>query len=212
MDQADDTTSDTTSDMTDIDGAGRAGETGETGETGELDVSVLPDGRAETDGSGTSAATTVDPEDDVVLPALLRAARGAYREAIRAELATGGFDDMPRNGPFVLGGMANRGGSAGDLVRTLGVSRQAASQLVDTLVIRGYLDRRVDPADRRRNTLALTDRGEAAGGAVRAGVEAVDAELARRLSAGELAGLRSGLRALADIRERAADTPPRRRP
>src|SRR6266700_8113409 len=84
---------------------------------------------------------------------------------------------MPSNGPYVLGGMANHGGSAGDLIRELGVTKQAASQLIDTLVIRGYLERQVSTDDRRRMTISLTDRGRAAAKAVRAGVEAVDAEL-----------------------------------
>ncbi len=87
---------------------------------------------------------------DVSIPALLRAARGAYGNAIRARLAAADCDDMPRNGPYVLGGMASRGGSAGDLIRQLRVTKQAASQLIDTLVVRGYLDRRGDPQDGRR--------------------------------------------------------------
>jgi DNA-binding MarR family transcriptional regulator len=97
--------------------------------------------------------------------------------------------------------MANHGGTATDLVRQLGVSKQAASQLVDTLVLRGYLKREPDPEDRRRMTLELTERGQAAAAAVREGVEATDAELARRLSAADLAGLRAGLVALCKVRE-----------
>jgi DNA-binding MarR family transcriptional regulator len=141
--------------------------------------------------------------EEIVLPALLRAARASYSQAIKARLAEAGLDDLPRNGPFVLGGMANRGGSAGDMVRGLGVSKQAASQLIDTLVLRGYLEREVNPDDRRRMTIALTDRGRAAAAAVRDGVETIDRQLAEMLSADELAGLRRGLGALAEIRERA---------
>jgi len=143
--------------------------------------------------------TTRETAEEVVLPALLRAARTPYTYAVRTRLAAGGFDDMPRNGPFVLGGMANRGGSAGELIRQLGVSKQAASQLIDTLVLRGYLQRETNPDDRRRMTIELTDRGRDAAAAVRAGVEWVDAELAERLSADELAGLRAGLVVLIDI-------------
>jgi DNA-binding MarR family transcriptional regulator len=138
--------------------------------------------------------------EEVVVPALLRAARGAYGDAVRARLAAAGFDDLPQNGPYILGGMANRDGSAGDLVRELGISKQAASQLIDALVLRGYLERAVDPADRRRLTIALTDRGRAAAAAVRAGVEEVDEALAGRLSPAELHGLLLGLGALAEIR------------
>jgi DNA-binding MarR family transcriptional regulator len=145
-----------------------------------------------------------DPgHDDVPIPGLLRAARGAYGHAIQARLAAAGFDDLPRSGPFVLGGMANQGAGAGDLIRQLGVSKQAASQLVDVLVLRGYLDRQVDPDDRRRMTIALTERGRAAAAAVRAGVEEVDDDLALRLSTAQLAGLRAGLVALCAIREEA---------
>ncbi len=139
--------------------------------------------------------------DDLVIPALLRAARGAYGVAIGKRLAAASFDDLPRNGPFILGGMGNHGVAAGDLVRQLGVSKQAAGQLIDTLVLRGYLERQANPDDRRRVTIELTDRGRAAATEVRAGVEDVDRELAAQLTPGQLDGLRAGLVALTTIRE-----------
>lgn len=138
----------------------------------------------------------------ISIPALLRASRGAYGHAIRTRLATQGFDDMPSNGAYIFGGMANFGGTAGGLVKELGVSKQAASQLIDTLVIRGYLVRDVNADDRRRIDIELTDRGRGAAAAVRAGVEAVDAELIQLVTPTELAGLRQGLIALCEIRER----------
>jgi DNA-binding MarR family transcriptional regulator len=143
-----------------------------------------------------------DHDQPISIPALLRASRGAYGHAIRTRLAAQAYDDMPRNGAYILGGMANFGGTAGGLVRELGVSKQAASQLIDTLVIRGYLVREVNPDDRRRIAIELTDRGRGAAAAVRAGVEAVDAELAQLVTPAELAGLRQGLIALTEIRER----------
>ncbi|AHI00127.1 hypothetical protein GCM10010174_82400 [Kutzneria viridogrisea] len=144
-------------------------------------------------------------EDEVVIPALLRAARGSYGHAIRARLADAGFEDVPHNGAYVLGGMVDHGGSAGQLVRELGISKQAASQLVDALVQRGYLTREDHPEDRRRVHIAVTERGRAAAAEVRAGVLGVDAELARMISPGELAGLRAGLTALTAIRQRLAE-------
>lgn len=145
------------------------------------------------------------PDDGVVIPALLRAARTAYGHAVRTSLAAGGYDDLPRNGAFVLGGMANHAAPVGALVRQLGVSKQATSQLVDTLVLRGYLERRPDEEDRRRLTVELTDRGRGAAAAVREGVAAVDEELERRVSPAELAGLRAGLIALIEIAEEAEE-------
>jgi DNA-binding MarR family transcriptional regulator len=132
---------------------------------------------------------------------MLRGARGAYGNTIAAMLVASGFEDLPRNGPFVLGGMANHGGSAVDMIRGLGVSRQAASQLIDVLVLRGYLDRQINPYDRRRLDIELTERGRAAAAVIRAAVEEIDRQLTATLSATELAGLRAGLAALAAIKQ-----------
>lgn len=140
--------------------------------------------------------------DELPIPALMRAARGSYGLAVRDRLGAAGFDDLPGNGPFVLGGIVNRGVSAGDLIRQLGVSKQAASQLVDTLVVRGYLERRVNPEDRRRMTLYVTERGRTAAATVLATVQAIDEELAERISPAGVASLRAGLVALIEIRER----------
>ena len=129
-------------------------------------------------------------------------ARGGYGNTIAAHLAAAGFDDLPRNGPFVLGGMASHGGSAVEMIRSLGVTRQAASQLIDTLVLRGYLSREINPEDRRRMNIVLTERGGAAAAAIRAGIGEVDASLAQSLSPAELAGLRAGLAALGEIGEK----------
>jgi DNA-binding MarR family transcriptional regulator len=141
---------------------------------------------------------TEDPAD---IPALMRAARGTYGHAISTDLVAAGYEDLPRNGPFVLGGMANQGGSAVDMIRGLGVSRQAASQLIDTLVVRGYLAREINNDDRRRLDITLTERGRAAAAVIRAAVKRVHAELLTMISPTELAGLRAGLTALAAIRQ-----------
>jgi DNA-binding MarR family transcriptional regulator len=76
------------------------------------------------------------------------------------------------------------------------VSKQAAGQLVDVLVVRGYLDRFPDPDDRRRMTVALTERGRAAAAAARTAIERVDADLAARVGAEHLAHARATLAAL----------------
>lgn len=138
----------------------------------------------------------MEPADDqgVVLPALLRASRGAYARSIRKHLVAAGFDDLPRNAAFVLGGMANQAAPLAGLLRQLGGGEQSATQLVDTLVVRGYLERTPE--------IGLTGRGRAAAAEVRAGVVAVDEELAGMITPAELAGLRAGLIALCGIRDR----------
>jgi DNA-binding MarR family transcriptional regulator len=147
-------------------------------------------------------------DDEVVMPALLRSARGSYAQAVRTHLADEGFDDLPRNGPFVLGGMARFNASAADMITGLGVSKQAASQLIDLLVVRGYLTREVDPDDRRRMTISLTERGRGAAKATRSAVDSIDAELATMITPAELAGLQAGLTALGQIEARAPHVHP----
>jgi DNA-binding MarR family transcriptional regulator len=137
--------------------------------------------------------------DEVVLPALLWAAWNTYIRAVRSALGEAELDDLPRNGPFVLGGLAQGSGSLTELTQRLGVTKQAASQLVDTLVTRGYLHRGPDPDDRRRMRIEPTDRGRFAAAQVRRAVESVDAELAGRLPERELAALRAGLGVLAEV-------------
>jgi len=144
------------------------------------------------------------------IPALMRQARGSYGDAARRALADAGCDDIPQNGGFVLAALEPAEGepefiSQAAAVAPLRLSKQRASQLIDTLVLRGYLERRIDPDDRRRMGIRLTDRGRAAAVAIQAAVEAIDADLKQRLTVVELHGLRAGLAALAEIREQADD-------
>jgi DNA-binding MarR family transcriptional regulator len=136
--------------------------------------------------------------DEVAFPALLRAARRIYGSAIRASLAEAGCDDMPRNGSYVVGAIARTGAPLSQIIKELGVSKQAAGQLVDTLVTRGYLDRCADPEDRRRLTITLTERGRAAAAVIRSAVEQVDAYLVGRVGAEFVAHARAALAALID--------------
>ena len=139
-------------------------------------------------------------ENELATPALLRAARGAYALAIRAALADVGIDDLPRNGAFILTGIDSTGGPRTDLPADLGVTKQAVSNAIEALVVKGYLERSTDPEDRRRIALEVTDRGQTAVGAVRRGIEAVDAELRRRVAPEQLESMRAGLLALAAIK------------
>lgn len=146
-------------------------------------------------------------------PTLMRAARGAYATAIRAQLHSIGIDDLPRNGAFILAGIDTTGGPRQDLPSDLGVTKQAVSQVIDTLVNRGYLSRSPDPGDRRRITLELTERGQEVVSAVLRGVQAVDLQLHERVSAGQIDAMRSALLALAGIKSASTTTGAgRRRP
>jgi DNA-binding MarR family transcriptional regulator len=144
------------------------------------------------------------------VPQLMREAREVYRDAFRRALADSGCDDIPRNGVFVLADLDHTApepkfSPQADVVASLGLSKQAASQLIDTLVLREYLERRVDPEDRRRMDVRLTDRGRSAALAIQAAIEAIDAALAQRITADELRALRAGLAAFREIHEQSGD-------
>ena len=121
--------------------------------------------------------------ENLVIPALLRHARTTYGEAMRAALAEAGYDDIPANGLYVIGGLALGAGDVplGALVRDLKTSKQAAGQLVDSLVLRGYLERTPDPDDRRKLTVTLTERGKAAAAVQTAMRQRIDAALTTRV-------------------------------
>jgi DNA-binding MarR family transcriptional regulator len=139
-------------------------------------------------------------------PTLMRSARGAYAQSIRAELNAIGIDDVPRNGVFILTNIDTSGGPRNDLSSELGVTKQAVSLVIDTLVERGYLERRPDPDDRRRVILELTDRGKDVTQAAFRGVEAVDLRLAQKVSLDQIDAMRAGLIALTEIKTTAATT------
>ncbi len=133
---------------------------------------------------------------DVSFPALLRAARRTYGSVVIEALAEAGCDDMPRNGSYVIGAIARSGAPLSQIISALGVSKQAAGQLVDTLVTRGYLARAADPGDRRRLTITLTGRGLAAAEVIRNAVERVDASVLRLVGPEYVAHTRATLAAL----------------
>jgi DNA-binding MarR family transcriptional regulator len=137
--------------------------------------------------------------DEIPVPALLRSARAAYRDATRRAVDAAGFEDLPPNGAYVVGAIARGGSQLSDIISGLAVSKQAGGQLVDTLVLRGYLERSIDPADRRRFTVTLSERGNAAAAAVRSAIAEIDAELRKRVGAESISTARRVLFALSQI-------------
>ena len=151
---------------------------------------------------GESATDRPDGQprsEQIGIPGLLRAARRTYATAVREALAEVGCADMPQSGSFVVGAIARDGAPLSLIITALGVTKQASGQLVDTLVIRCYLERAPDPEDRRRMRLALTERGRAAAAAARAASELVEAELVERVGVERVKVMRSVLGALIDL-------------
>ncbi len=142
--------------------------------------------------------------EDLILPVLLAEGRKTYGRAIRANFAAQGFDDIPKLGPRLLGGMHRFGSQPTDIAADFGISKQAASKLVDTLVVRGYLERSVDPDDRRRIVLALTERGRAAAAASWEATDRIDRELEEAVGAKAVRQMRATVGALVGLRPSSA--------
>lgn len=148
-------------------------------------------------------------DGDMVMPALLRHARVTYGMAMRGALAKAGYDDVPKNGMYVIGGMALGANTIplSQLIKGLGISKQAAGQLVDTLVLRGYLERNEDEEDRRKLNIVLTRRGRAAAAIQAAAREKIDAELMARVGQKDVLCTRRTLAALIDMQCPAQEEP-----
>jgi len=87
----------------------------------------------------------------------------------------------------------------GQLIEDLRISKQAAGQLVDTLVTRGYLERTLDSQDRRKLNITLTERGRAAAEAQLAARKKIDAELIACVGQEDMNRTRRMLAVLIDI-------------
>ncbi len=120
---------------------------------------------------------------------------------MRSALEDAGYDDIPKNGLYVIGGLALGAGDVplASLIRDLRISKQAAGQLVDTLVNRGYLARNIDEQDRRRLIVTLTDRGRAAAATQAMARERVDAELLAKVGPECVEHTRIALAALTEM-------------
>lgn len=139
--------------------------------------------------------------ESVSLPALLRHARATYGTAMRRALEEAGYDDIPANGLYVIGGLALDEADVplSKLITDLCISKQAAGQLVDTLVTRGYLKRAVDAEDRRRLNITLTRKGCAAAAVQTAARQELDSKLDARIGPQGVAVARRALAALIEI-------------
>ncbi|MDR6978742.1 DNA-binding MarR family transcriptional regulator [Streptomyces sp. 3330] len=114
----------------------------------------------------------------LALSAALLAAAGELTRRINDGVVARGFEGRPAYG-FAFTRLAPGGATVTELGAHLGVTKQAASQLVEELVRKGYVERRPHPEDARARLIVLTERGwectraaeEAAAEAVRAWVD-----------------------------------------
>ncbi|CAL9628134.1 hypothetical protein SUDANB150_05977 [Streptomyces sp. enrichment culture] len=101
----------------------------------------------------------VQNSDAMALTAALLAAAGGLTQRIHEGVVARGFEGVRPAHGFAFARLAPDGATVTDLAVHLGVTKQAASQLVDELVGKGYVERRPHPADARARLVVLTEAG-----------------------------------------------------
>jgi DNA-binding MarR family transcriptional regulator len=98
-------------------------------------------------------------DDALTLSALVLAAGNALVDGIQAGVVERGFTDVRPAHGFAFARLAPSGATVSELAAHLGITRQAAAQLVDELVAKDYVARRPHPDDGRAQLITLTERG-----------------------------------------------------
>lgn len=97
----------------------------------------------------------------MALSAALLAAAGELTRRIDEGVAARGFEDVRPAHGFAFARLSPDGATATELAGHLGVTKQAAGQLVEELVRKGYVERGPHPDDARARLIVLTERGRA---------------------------------------------------
>lgn len=85
----------------------------------------------------------------------------ALVDGIQSGLAERGFDDVRPVHGFAFAALSGGETTTSGLAAALGITKQAAGQLVDHLVARGYVTRVPAPHDGRAQLIILTHHGHA---------------------------------------------------
>jgi DNA-binding MarR family transcriptional regulator len=107
----------------------------------------------------TDPAPLAAEHPEVPLARLLAMAYRHLVVGLHERLAARGWRDVRPQYGYVLLACRDRPTTSGELAGMLGVSKQAASKLADTMVEGALLRRRTSAADSRAKPLALTARG-----------------------------------------------------
>ncbi|MEU7339696.1 MarR family winged helix-turn-helix transcriptional regulator [Streptomyces sp. NPDC007074] len=95
----------------------------------------------------------------MALSAALLAVAGELTQRIHEGVVARGFEGVRPAHGFAFTRLAPDGATITELAAHLGVTKQAASQLVDELVRKGYVERHPHPGDARARLIVLTERG-----------------------------------------------------
>jgi DNA-binding MarR family transcriptional regulator len=118
---------------------------------------------------------------------VLALARRSWVQQVRERMQEAGFPEYRQTDAWVLRLLAQRPRAIGQLGQDMGITRQAARQLADGMVERGYATIQGDPDDARRTLVALTPGGEAYARSVGTVQDALNAAIRRKVGERDLA-------------------------
>lgn len=98
-------------------------------------------------------------DDAQSLASGLLAASRALVDGVDAGVRARGFDDVRPAHGFAFTLLSAGGATITQLAEHLDVTRQAAAQLVDELIAKGYVERQPHPHDARARLIVLTSKG-----------------------------------------------------
>ncbi|RDI49773.1 MarR family winged helix-turn-helix transcriptional regulator [Nocardia mexicana] len=129
-------------------------------------------------------------DSDATLLKLLTILARAVEQELNRELRAA-LDDSLRPAHYaVFRYLAPDGSRIGDLADAAGMTQQSMGELVTHLERRGYVERRVDSADRRARLVVVTDSGRAALKTAAGHIADIERRLSEHLGPGGLADLR----------------------
>lgn len=130
------------------------------------------------------------------LPLRMFLAFRASIDEVHADLAAHGHPELRPMHGFVFQAIMRGGSSAAELGRRLGVSKQAAGKMIETLERAGYVERVPDPGDARRKVVRLTGRAVDVLERSERAFERVRDDWVRRLGADRVRALEDDLRTI----------------
>lgn len=154
--------------------------------------------------------TSPDPLERTPLTFLLGMAFQLVLTEFVAKLDAIGYDDLRPIHGLVFQLLQGPGATSTELAGKLGVTKQAAGQIIDYLEQAGYVERRPYPLGGRRKLVVLTDRGRDHMRVAGRSLNEIESRLAANLDDEGLGALRQELARM--IRSLAGDDVPPLRP
>jgi DNA-binding MarR family transcriptional regulator len=137
-------------------------------------------------------------ETPVPLARLLAMAYRQLIDGLHERLATAGYADVRAEFGYVLLSLRGQPTTGADIALLLGVTKQAASKLVDAMEQGGYVQRRTHGDDARAKEIAITARGRRFLGVVESIYRDLEAEWAQVTSKKRVESLRDDLRTIVE--------------